>query len=158
MTITEFLEARIAEDEALARAATPGPWEWGAETSEWGDCGPNLETVAKLPPYSDGSIGPVETVIGSWGHDANGITVADGDKAHIARHDPSRVLAECAAKRAIIKSYQSCVYAEAATDITKEFGVKLTVSGMVKGLELAIKSLATTYRDHADYQEDWATQ
>ena len=109
LTITEFLEARIAEDERHARML--------AET----DRRPVLSLSATV-------------------------------------NHPQRLLAECAAKRAIIQSYQSCVYAEAATDITKEFGVKLTVSGMVKGLELAIKSLAATYRDHADYREDWATK
>ena len=101
-TITEFLEARIAEDEYDANRELL----WGT-----------TQTLTRMN---------------------------------------ARIVDECAAKRAIIKSYQSCVYAEAATDITKEFGVKLTVSGMVKGLELAIKSLAATYRDHADYREEWA--
>ena len=30
MTLTEFLLARIAEDEAAAKAASPGGWSWGA--------------------------------------------------------------------------------------------------------------------------------
>ena len=67
-----------------ADMATEGPWTWGEETDEWGDCGPNLETVARGPFYSDGSQGAEETVIGSWGHDANGISVEDHDAEFIA--------------------------------------------------------------------------
>ncbi|AYN55823.1 hypothetical protein PP635_gp44 [Arthrobacter phage Auxilium] len=65
-------------------AATEGPWMWGPETSEWGDCGPNLETVKRGPVYSDGSQGAEEQIIGSWGHDANGISVATNDAEFIA--------------------------------------------------------------------------
>jgi len=136
MTITEFLEARIAEDEAAAKAATPGPWEWEPETDGWGDCGPDLVTVAKLPPYPDGSQSPVETVIGSWGHDANGITVEPADAQHIARHDPARVLAECAAKRAIIE-------------------LSVNWDGFTRNVDV-LRALAAVYADHPDYQEAWA--
>lgn len=75
MGIAEFLLARIAEDEAVARAATPGPWEWEPETE---GCG------------SIGAVGDV------------GIHVSDEDAEHIARWDPARVLAECDAKRRIV--------------------------------------------------------
>jgi len=123
MTITEFLEARVSEDEALAALVVQDAEDRNLATWEVDA----LEVGGSLP-------GPQMT----------------------ARFSPARVLAECAAKRAIIMSYRSCIGAEERTDIAKEFGVKLTVSGMVKGLELAIKFLTTTYRDHADYREDWA--
>jgi hypothetical protein len=70
--------------QARVDAATEGPWVWSEETSEWGDCGPNLETVKRGPVYADGSQGADEMVIGSWGHDANGISVDDADAAFIA--------------------------------------------------------------------------
>lgn len=76
-----------------AEAATPGPWRWSPEESHWGDCGPNLETVERGPVYADGSQGALLEVIGSWGHDANGISVADEDKDFIATFDPTTVLA-----------------------------------------------------------------
>lgn len=76
-----------------ANAATPGPWSWGEESKGWGDCGPNLETVERGPVYSDGSQGSLSTVVGSWGHDANGISVEDNDATHIAAFDPPTVLA-----------------------------------------------------------------
>lgn len=104
--ITEFLEARIAEDER----------------------------------NNDADVDPVE-----W-----------CDRVAGTHYEHARIGAECAAKRAVIKSYLSCQYADASTDIAKEFGVKLTVSGMVKGLELAVKHLAAVYANHPDYQDAWA--
>ena len=85
----------LADIQRRADAATAGPWMWGEETSEWGDCGPNLETVERGPAYSDGSQGAKELVIGSWGHDANGISVEDTDAEFIAhaRTDVPRLLA-----------------------------------------------------------------
>ena len=76
-------------------AATPGPWQWSPEEDVWGDCGPNLETVERGPVYSDGSQGASVTVIGSWGHDANGISVEDHDAVFIAAAptDTARLLA-----------------------------------------------------------------
>jgi len=146
LTITEFLEARISEDEKQAAALLKDlegevAESYAGAVDERGPFTPQRLLSAKMWAQFAGQ--------SKWRNFAEGQHIA-----YLA--DPARVLAECAAKRAIIKSYQSCVYAEAATDITKEFGVKLTVSGMVKGLELAIKSLATTYRDHADYREEWA--
>jgi len=111
MTITEFLEARISEDEAVARRVADGPGEPG---------GRGIWSVA----------------IGVSGNDAK--------FAHVAS-DPARVLAECAAKRAII-------------GLHAEFG-RSREDGAVDGwlaLGAALKDLAAVYKDHADYQEDWA--
>ncbi|MCU1677719.1 MAG: hypothetical protein JWM93_2477 [Frankiales bacterium] len=84
MTIIEFLEARLRDDQAAAEAATPGPWVY------------------------DEGLGD------SWIVAADGSSVADFcdnrghnvDAAHAARFDPARVLAECAAKRRIIEGYK----------------------------------------------------
>lgn len=80
MTTTDQIDAI----QARADAATEGPWKWGEETSEWGDCGPNLETVKRGQVYGDGSQGAADLIIGSWGHDANGITVEDANAEFIA--------------------------------------------------------------------------
>lgn len=65
----------------------------------------------------------------------------------------ARVVRECAAKRAIIGSQQSCVAAEAKEG---DLGPKLVARGMGVGLELSIKILAAVYSDHSDYQQEWA--
>lgn len=87
-TIPDLTELR-----RIAEAATQGAWTWSAETDGWGDCGPNLETAERGPLYFDGSQGAAETIVRSWGHDANGISVEDADAEHIATFNPQTVLA-----------------------------------------------------------------
>jgi len=109
MTLTEFLLARFAEDEAVARKAThqkvagPSHGHWHAD---------------------------------SW-HLTNGQLEA-ADRAHIARFDPERVLAECEAKRNLITLVES----------------DGTYSGdWMEGRALA--HLAAPYADHPDYRPEW---
>ncbi len=80
MTLDEFLLARIAEDEAAARAAySEGTWRSGTTYTAF----PSVEAR-------------------SWTVAAN-LERTDAD--HIARHDPARVLAECQARRWIVEAY-----------------------------------------------------
>ena len=78
------IRAQLDQERRIIQNATEGPWEWGEESPGWGDCGPNLETVERGPVYFDGSQGAKEIVIGSWGHDANGIAVDPADAEFIA--------------------------------------------------------------------------
>jgi len=97
MTITEFLEARIGEDEARAKYV-----------SEYGDTG--------------------------------------------GLFDPARVLAECAAKRAVIEQRQT--YAKA---VAESEGIAFV--GARCGQEVigdVLKLLAAVYKHHPDYQQEWA--
>ena len=86
--LTDFLLARIAEDEKVARAATQGKWKlWG------------MTVMAD----QDGT-GNVDTAVGvanTYGHDERGAP-RTWNATHIARHDPARVLAECEAKRLLV--------------------------------------------------------
>jgi hypothetical protein len=93
LTLTDFLERRIAEDEAVARAATRSPWWYDPtkvnsvdreESVFTGERGLGAITVCSTGPCDD---------LGSM-----------ADAAHIARHDPARVLAECEAKRRIVET------------------------------------------------------
>lgn len=77
--LVSWLLACIADDERWAQAASAGPWEWAGDVLFGVDV--------------DGSY-----VLGA------DTGISDADAAHIARWDPARVLAECAAKRALIKS------------------------------------------------------
>lgn len=82
MDITEFLEARITEDEARANACT----------AEGYDLNWRMEGTSVYPLYqmTDGS--PND---GNW--------ITEEHAAFITTNDPIRVLAECAAKREIIE-------------------------------------------------------
>jgi hypothetical protein len=115
-----FLRARLDEDEALALAASPGPWHPDAES---------YEVLA-----------------------ADDITVCDGfalsgpqlraTTEHIARWDPARVLAEVAAKRAVVDGL-------AAADPHAGY-----ITGTFTARH-ALWLLAQSYADHPDYREEW---
>lgn len=83
MTLVEFLEARLAEDELIASAAIEGDPQWQV-----------------LYGYRDIKDG-----------DGHYIVLADsryptvGQAAHIARHSPARALRQCTAARALIAEF-----------------------------------------------------
>jgi hypothetical protein len=116
--LVAYLRARIAEAEAVARAASgatvvgePGSWhpapngdEWEAQCSADGD----EELLVALRP---GLPRPPDVMGGMWGAIASNADYRwrqpDAGSAmpqleHAARWDPARVLAECEAKRALI--------------------------------------------------------
>lgn len=131
MTITEFLLARIAEDEAVARAASPAPWSYpGIESVAGGTLYDKTRRIADVayeqPSDHDGSV--VRHLL---------VPEADANGAHIARHDPDRVLAECEAKRRIV--------AECAASLADDIGPG----------EFVLLELATIYADHHDFDPAW---
>lgn len=81
-TLADFLLARVAEDEAKARACTGPEWTTG------------------LPATIHPDPTTYRTVTRAVGHVCGSIIAADAE--HIARWDPARVLAECEAKRRIV--------------------------------------------------------
>ena len=83
MTVVEFLEARLAEDELTAGAAIDGAAEWYV-----------------LYAYRDIKDGDGHYVVLA---DSQYPTV--GQAAHIARHSPARVLRQCEAVRAVIAEF-----------------------------------------------------
>ena len=154
-TLTEFLLARITEDEAVARRAT------GAErTGNWW-----------LDP-DEGGVTEVSCL------DVQGfITAVDVDAAHIARHDPARVLADCDAKRRIVKLHKSWPVlvetpmefetAASSTDPTRMvFRASQQIAWTTEqeyrnrfGAEPPtgpiLRALALPYATHPDYDESW---
>lgn len=114
MTITEFLTARLDEDEAVARAASPGPWS--AEDEE-------VKAVDDITVCDAFALSSPQT---------------RATAEHIARHDPARILAEVASKRAIVEE-------------AGQFGLREGVMSF-----MALCHLATVYADHPDFQAEWA--
>jgi hypothetical protein len=89
VTITEFLTARLNEDEALAREMPAGPWVHVHVE----DLAPNGHQVMGQPED------PKDPDSAPW------IAAADDDALlaeYIATFHPARVLADVAAKRAIV--------------------------------------------------------
>lgn len=102
LTLTDFLLARIADEESLAR---------GAQGDQWPELVEALGLYVNIP-----------------------------NRWHIAAHGPARVLAECEAKRRIVKSYQLAP---------------------IDALLAVLLLMAEVYADHPDYRwrltyrEEW---
>ncbi|MEA1796685.1 DUF6221 family protein [Rhodococcus qingshengii] len=128
MGIVEFLEARIAEDEAVAKAARPGPWFHDSNLT----CGPRVppDDFLMVPEDPSDTISPCNDKI------------PDQDSRHIARHDPARILCEVAAKRKLIRSIEGLVQHAYGYDS----------AGTV---EKVLAPLAAIYSDHPDFNEEW---
>ena len=136
MRIDEFLLARVAEDEAVARAAIAvSSADWVANNS--------------LLMFLD--------------HECSALVLADVDHYsqdpawfHVERHDPDRVLAECEAKRRIIEQAH-----EASSDrysVIGEFcvGRDETQEAMdTDPGETILRALAAVYADHPDFDPTW---
>jgi hypothetical protein len=121
MTLADWLLVQIEADEKIARAATPGDW-FAGDANEGTDYRP-LWTVTNdafhNPPRDDSPWLAVELHTG-----------VRADVEHIATHDPARILAECAAKRALI-----------------EHGVEVWI----------LRILAQPYADREGWRTEWAT-
>jgi len=141
--LTDFLEARLAEDEVAARAASPGGWHYGdVESVAGGMLYDESRTIAHLVyEQRDDHDGSIVRHMLSAEADANG--------HHIARHDPARVLADVAAKRRMLElRYSWNLHAERAPDLDL-----LTVQ--VATADAIIRGFAAAYAEHPDFREEW---
>jgi len=82
VSITEFITARLGEDEQQALSASPGPWHLNAEHDE---------VIA------------IDGIEVCTAHALSNNQLRNTAR-HIARHDPARVLREVAAKRKIVEA------------------------------------------------------
>lgn len=151
-----FLSARLDEDEAAVKAATPGPWAWEATGDKDNSWAVGLVQDDDEQPLS----GQIEhgqgVVIDGVCESING-HVPDAD--HIARHDPARSLREVEADRAILDRldraarYRDQVFAQepprSGSDEMRAVTTMLT-------LESVVKLRAAIYSDHPDYRPEWA--
>lgn len=129
--LPEFLLARVSEDEVMARAALPGPWNVDSETyAEY------ISNADNIPVISGGR----------WGGEAS-VFNDTKDALHVARWDPARVLAEVEAKLKIIDRHARVRFGKtrchSCWDLEAEFPC------------LTLKALAIPYTDHEDYREEW---
>lgn len=137
--LVAFLRARLDEDEQAAREAAGE-----VEESSW------IGSQESGHPWRYQNQGV-------WGeHDglcAEAPRVADTDRRaiqdHIARHDPDRVLAEVAAKRALVDDYAEVAELD-TEDAEPEFAY-----GRAAGLGIAVRLIAAAYAAHPDYREAW---
>ena len=136
MTITDFLLARIAEDEAAAR----GCLEYGEGRWRWID--PLGKVKQALVDERDVTVLP-----SAWGDVYPSVSVAD----HIARHDPARTLRECEAKRRIVERHEIIEYRSLEWYSLTDMKI-----GEYIEREETLRILASVYSDHPDYSDEWA--
>ncbi|MGW3545882.1 DUF6221 family protein [Nocardia niigatensis] len=103
MRIEEFIEARVAEDERIARESGGGEWDYDAQWDRVNTAEDSLYTLYHAE--------------------------------HIARHDPARVLRQCAMMRIALGWYLD----------DDEHVMRAT-----------IRAIAAIWSDHPDYQQEWA--
>lgn len=132
--IAAFLLARIAEDEADARAADGPRWHHYDKLVVFEALGPDDEWVDASAPIS------VDTR-------ANG--------HHIARWSPSRVLAECAAKREIV---ERAMFVDGHGPAVGHLRALDMTTGASGALRHVLMALAQPYFDHPDFDPGWGTQ
>jgi len=125
-SLTDFLLARIAEDEEAARQVPRAPWDASAigealgYDKEWVVDSPDRLIAGNIGIFED----PAAEPLAQW----------------IARHDPARVLAECEAKRRIVEMVEQ-----------KRLRNSITTSWVE-----ALMALAAPYADHPDCRQEWA--
>lgn len=129
VAIVEFLTARLDEDELIARAASDrAPWSHHAD-DYWMITGTDGDVVV---------------------YDESAPTAAEA--AHIARHDPARVRAEVAAKRAILEEHSP-----QNSDLFPEDGPRWcqTCPGRDGWPCPTVRALLRPYADHPHFHPAW---
>lgn len=134
MTIEDVLArltAGLDRDEAIARAACPGPWSVDDENY--------VETM-----YDKDKTAIISG--GRWGGEAPVFDCND-DAAHILRHDPARVLRQVEAIRLVIADYHD---AREALNGLNDSQLGWEERARVNALESTLSALAGIYTDTED--------
>lgn len=139
MNIVDFIRTRLDEHEQAARAATSGPWRWEGDV---------VEGVADEAGWHESTLrSPVGDVLEVTGEHTTGyLRLGTADAAHIARHDPARVLAEVEAKRQLLALFDTEMWSDPVT---------ATDRARRADAEMALCFLALPYHDHPDHDESW---
>ncbi|WP_328917260.1 MULTISPECIES: DUF6221 family protein [unclassified Streptomyces] len=135
--VAAFLRARLDEDEADARAATPGAWS--ADDSDYAG--------------AIRSCGGADVIAGGRrGGDAS-VSESTEDAPRIARYDPARVLRDVEATRGVLAMYDQMVVDMAAPDAATSGPGRIAVTVLTP----VLCHLARAYSDHPDHRADeWA--
>jgi hypothetical protein len=134
-----FLSARLDEDEAAARAAAGRSWRQPDPERTPGWVEDDSDSIDRIVVYDEGA-------------------PTAGQAAHIARHDPARVLREVTAKRMLIAAvlrYETIIDGEWG-DCHEEDEIAAGLCPEHQPDEMAaLRWLAAVYSDHPDYRQEW---
>ncbi len=150
--IATFYEARLDEIEAAAKAAQAAdPTPWHADAHDDGSTWQRNGHGAGLVVAADDV--PLWDCEGS-----NMLCMTAVAARHVALHDPAYVLADVAAKRALVDQYRHAVriHAEAADTLTEDFWNQ--ARAMLWGV---LSMLVAPYAKHPDVPDlklDWSVR
>jgi hypothetical protein len=151
--IVDFLTARYDEEQQLAACAAAGdPAPWRANTS-------NQRGNQFRDEHGNGLVIAADD-IPLWDCEGSSTLCMTASTArHVAYWDPARVLADIAAKRAIVKGYAGARtrLAEVRRDGYHAFNAQ-KVQGAEEALTMAVLALAAPYAEHPDYDPAWRIQ
>lgn len=135
-TLVEFLRARLDEVERLAGVAIEtygGADQWRLRR----DTDPDYGTEWRL------DVGD-RSILAGYPSDEDEYPFRRSELAHIAEHDPARVLADVEAKRRIVEECKHIIDTHFSDDFTAD-----TLA------EDCLKLLALPYAEHPDYDPSW---
>ncbi|MEV4258093.1 DUF6221 family protein [Spirillospora sp. NPDC049652] len=151
--LVEFLRARIAKDEQIARAGSGAAWRpsppgsVSLDTSA-SDCAPRDGAKAA----GSGAAGPGASASETGGPERPGFVAQAENESyaeHIARHSPARALREVAAKRLILDEYVKAAWLMST-------GQRGEAAEAAQAVRLAtVRALASAYADHPAYRQEW---
>jgi hypothetical protein len=149
VTLTEFLAAALDEDQRVAEAATPGPWRYNPH-KEWHT--PPIPLAVQVPGEEYVACGPLEspTCVAATGPAEDGQSMDDAE--FIAAHNPTRALAEIAAKRAILELHSGEDGGACNSCGSTEFGWQ------VKWPCTTTLVVASTFRGRQGWEPAWEVQ
>ncbi|WP_088284213.1 DUF6221 family protein [Kineosporia sp. A_224] len=145
--LVDFLRARLDEDEATVRSASPGPW-WLVQNHFEGD---NVVQVRSARTEGD-------AVHGQWTLVARFTAMPDtaitrlrmaADSVYFQAQNPVRALADVEARRAVVELCARTVCAAPGVEVTRR---ERRQAGAV------LLALAAPYREHAGFRAEWEPQ
>jgi hypothetical protein len=158
--LVAFVTARLDERERAARAATPGPWEaqwWCVQTAyDFDRPGYAHHGERVLIARNSGTVGNRQA--------------EERNVEHIALHEPASVLADIAAKRAILDEHQpvkvtywhipmcSTCTDPAADSIDDPMGSDGPWTPNAEHPCRTVRLMATPYVQHPDFRDEWRVQ
>jgi hypothetical protein len=164
--IVEFLAARLAEDQADAEAAIADR----SDTERWEAKGfperDRVEWIVRDVEEKYASHGypghtPVAGIVPGGPRDGGGVA------AHIARHDPARVLAEVKAKRRVLARHCPDEFHTVSSQKARGIYACEGCNSYYQGSEPVVadinecpelRDMASVYDHHPDYNPTWSVE
>lgn len=143
MTLVEFLVARLDEDEAKARAATPGPWRVDPAMFE-----ADSFDIYTLPSETE----PIGQGVAADHEGFGACSISDAE--YLVHYSSDRVLREVEAKRKILAEHMPH---DRYADECRTCGCPDSC-GCAVGVDFpcdTLRFLALPYDLHPDYDEGW---